>query len=370
MRSRSSAAGAASTAPRATCAARTSAPHTAPLDELFAAGPWETIAVGDGGNEIGMGALPRALIAAHVEHGATIACVTPRSHLIVAGVSHWGAYALLGALAVVRPDWRQPLLRCLDEALDRAHSRSDLARRAGGRRRVAAPGADDRQSRPCRPSPEIADGPRPRREVLHEALSEFVFESYRYDRADGRAGAALSVSGRPAVRGKAAFRFSAAARCHSPPRRCSTGSSGWFFCCRGSAITRRLCPKPCVARRSRSTATPPLFLQEFLRKRPRRIRLEKPDFVARPLPISVGPSRPAERRSAVDLPRRTCVPVGGGKDSIVTVECLKAAGEDLVLFSLGDAAPIAACIAAAELPSIRVRRRLDPGLFELNDKAR
>jgi D-glutamate cyclase len=92
---------------------------TAPLDELFMAGPWATIAVGDGGNELGMGALPRALIARHVELGETIACVTPANHLIVAGVSHWGAYALLGALAVVRPDWRRLLLACLDEALDR-----------------------------------------------------------------------------------------------------------------------------------------------------------------------------------------------------------------------------------------------------------
>jgi D-glutamate cyclase len=93
--------------------------YTAPLDELFAAGPWDTIAVGDGGNEIGMGAVPRALIARHVEHGETIACVTPARHLIVAGVSHWGAYALLGALAVIRADWRSRLLQCLDEALDR-----------------------------------------------------------------------------------------------------------------------------------------------------------------------------------------------------------------------------------------------------------
>jgi hypothetical protein len=92
--------------------------HTASLDELFAAGPWETIAVGDGGNEIGMGALPQALIAAHVEHGATIACVTAAQHLIVAGVSHWGAYALIGALAVICEDWRDRLLGCLDEGLD------------------------------------------------------------------------------------------------------------------------------------------------------------------------------------------------------------------------------------------------------------
>lgn len=72
--------------------------------------------------------------------------------------------------------------------------------------------------------------------------------------------------------------------------------------------------------------------------------------------------------AAVDtaLPRRTCVPVGGGKDSIVTVECLRRAGEPLVLFALGDAEPIRATIAVAKLPCIRVVRRLDPLLFTLN----
>jgi hypothetical protein len=93
--------------------------YTARLDDLFSAGPWDTIAIGDGGNEIGMGALPRALVARHVDHGEAIACVTPARHLIVAGVSHWGAYALIGALAVIREDWRRRLLACLDESLDR-----------------------------------------------------------------------------------------------------------------------------------------------------------------------------------------------------------------------------------------------------------
>ncbi len=93
--------------------------YTAPLDDLFAAGPWETIGVGDGGNEIGMGALPPSLIARCVEHGETIAAVTPARHLIVAGVSHWGAYALIGALALIREDWRERLLQCLDASMDR-----------------------------------------------------------------------------------------------------------------------------------------------------------------------------------------------------------------------------------------------------------
>ena len=69
----------------------------------------------------------------------------------------------------------------------------------------------------------------------------------------------------------------------------------------------------------------------------------------------------------LNLPRLTCVPVGGGKDSIVTIECLKQAAEPLVLFELGDAAPIEATIAQAGLPAIRVTRRLDPALFALNE---
>jgi hypothetical protein len=67
-----------------------------------------------------MGAISRSLIARHVAHGETIACVTPAQHLIVAGVSNWGAYALIGALAALREDWRRTLVACLDERLDHA----------------------------------------------------------------------------------------------------------------------------------------------------------------------------------------------------------------------------------------------------------
>jgi UDP-N-acetyl-alpha-D-muramoyl-L-alanyl-L-glutamate epimerase len=77
-------------------------------------------------------------------------------------------------------------------------------------------------------------------------------------------------------------------------------------------------------------------------------------------------ANPPPAAIALELPRRTCVPVGGGKDSIVSLECLKRAGEPLILFALGDAEPISACIATANLPFIRVHRRLDRGLFDLN----
>jgi hypothetical protein len=93
---------------------------TTPLDDLFLAGPWRRIAIGDGGNEIGMGSVPASLIGEFVAHGEKIACATPADHLVVAGVSNWGAYALIGALAVLRADWRDALLDCLDAARDEA----------------------------------------------------------------------------------------------------------------------------------------------------------------------------------------------------------------------------------------------------------
>ena len=84
-------------------------PWTAPLDALFEGGDWAKLAVGDGGNEVGMGKLPPGLIARTVPNGSEIACVTSCDHLVVAGVSNWGAYGLMAALAVLRPDW-QPII--------------------------------------------------------------------------------------------------------------------------------------------------------------------------------------------------------------------------------------------------------------------
>jgi hypothetical protein len=92
--------------------------YAAPLDHIFSAGPWRTIAIGDGGNEVGMGALEPGLIARRIPFGAKIACVTPAEYLIAAGVSHWGAYGLIAGLALRNPAWRETLLDCLDPAID------------------------------------------------------------------------------------------------------------------------------------------------------------------------------------------------------------------------------------------------------------
>ena len=101
-------------------------PWTAPLDDLFLAGPWIRLAVGDGGNEIGMGKLPPGLIARTVPNGEKIACVTSCDRLVVAGVSNWGAYGLMAALAVARPDWAAKIATFLTAERDLAVTRATV----------------------------------------------------------------------------------------------------------------------------------------------------------------------------------------------------------------------------------------------------
>lgn len=73
----------------------------APIDELFVCrGDRKrpvTVGIGDGGNEIGMGAA-RARIARLDALRARIATVVRVDHLVVAGVSNWGGYGVVAAL--------------------------------------------------------------------------------------------------------------------------------------------------------------------------------------------------------------------------------------------------------------------------------
>lgn len=81
--------------------------ETAPLHLLFQdpewTRPWKTIGIGDGGNEIGMGRLPAEIIENDIPNGRLIAASIAADFLIVAGVSNWGAYGLVGALELLRP---------------------------------------------------------------------------------------------------------------------------------------------------------------------------------------------------------------------------------------------------------------------------
>lgn len=79
-----------------------------------------------------------------------------------------------------------------------------------------------------------------------------------------------------------------------------------------------------------------------------------------------GPQRPPASPGPQPEPVRALVPVGGGKDSAVAIEVLRRSGAETVLFSVGDAPPIARTADAAGLPRLTARRELDPLLFECN----
>lgn len=72
------------------------------FDEAAARGI-PSIGIGDGGNEIGMGAVKEA-VATHIAHGAILCAQQATDVLIPAGVSNWGCYAIAAALAIAKGD--------------------------------------------------------------------------------------------------------------------------------------------------------------------------------------------------------------------------------------------------------------------------
>ena len=75
-----------------------------PIDDLFEAAQTHplvtTIAIGDGGNELGMGKSYEAL-KKHNPNGELLGCVVGCDFLIAAGVSNWGGYAIAAGLYAV-----------------------------------------------------------------------------------------------------------------------------------------------------------------------------------------------------------------------------------------------------------------------------
>lgn len=59
--------------------------------------------------------------------------------------------------------------------------------------------------------------------------------------------------------------------------------------------------------------------------------------------------------------------IGGGKDSLVSIEALKKSGKKVTLFAVNPAEPILNCVKQSGLPFVSVKRALDPQLFKLNE---
>jgi hypothetical protein len=82
-------------------------PHVSPAHFLFEEAAHQspritTLAIGDGGNEIGMGKIPWEVIRRNIPNGGLVACRTPVDHLIVCGISNWGAYGLAAGVRLLR----------------------------------------------------------------------------------------------------------------------------------------------------------------------------------------------------------------------------------------------------------------------------
>lgn len=80
----------------------------------------------------------------------------------------------------------------------------------------------------------------------------------------------------------------------------------------------------------------------------------------------VNPIENFVKTDYLQLTERALLPLGGGKDSLVSAEILKKTGMDFCSFSLRDADPIRQTALALGKPRIIVERELDAQLFEMN----
>jgi hypothetical protein len=80
--------------------------HMSPAHRLFEAVQGQpgitTLGMGDGGNEIGMGKVSWEVIRRNIPRGGLVACRVPVDHLIICGVSNWGAYGLAAGVGLLR----------------------------------------------------------------------------------------------------------------------------------------------------------------------------------------------------------------------------------------------------------------------------
>jgi hypothetical protein len=159
---------------------------TAPLHLLFEETgwdrPWVTIGIGDGGNEIGMGVLPKDIIASDIPNGSLVAAAIRTDHLIVAGVSTWGGYGLLSAMAMVAPQRQAELLRDFTPEMDKRYLTAAVE--------VGQAVDDSRPERPGRPQMSVDGLPWERHAGL---LTELIALVAAHSAASGAGGAATRI---------------------------------------------------------------------------------------------------------------------------------------------------------------------------------
>ncbi|WP_417585236.1 hypothetical protein [Pelagibacterium sp.] len=84
--------------------------------------------------------------------------------------------------------------------------------------------------------------------------------------------------------------------------------------------------------------------------------------------LSLSSSAPQEEEVPPMLPNRALVLIGGGKDSLVSVQLLESAGTEMSLFAVNPKGPILSSVERSGLPFIAVERILDPGMIALGQQ--
>ena len=82
-------------------------------------------------------------------------------------------------------------------------------------------------------------------------------------------------------------------------------------------------------------------------------------------PVAAQAPAPAAA-AAAGLREHALAAIGGGKDSLVSIEALRGAGVDQTVTWIGGSQLIAACAARTGLPTLNIGRALAPELFEYN----
>ena len=92
-------------------------------------------------------------------------------------------------------------------------------------------------------------------------------------------------------------------------------------------------------------------------------------FAAEAAPTEAAPTEAAPTKATtapLGLREHALVAIGGGKDSLVSIEALRDAGVGQTVAWIGGSQLIAACAARTGLPTLNIGRRLAPELFEFN----
>lgn len=79
-----------------------------------------------------------------------------------------------------------------------------------------------------------------------------------------------------------------------------------------------------------------------------------------------APQDPRPDHAMPDLPARALLPIGGGKDSLVSAQLLAAAGSDFSPFAVNPKGPILSSVERLGRPPVYVTRTLDPEMLRLS----